>query len=91
MGFVIVIVLLIVNIPIYKWAFNLIFKSMDDFYESLRYVFTPDMFSLFRGEYVKDWFGEMKFHTFILLCGGAVFFEYALLSSLLKFIGIRIS
>jgi len=91
MGFIIVLVLLVVNIPIYKVIFNSMFSSMDDFYESLRYVFTPDMFSLFRGEYMKDWFGEMKFQFFILMCGGVVFLEYTIISSLLKVVGIQLS
>ena len=91
MGFIIVIVLLVVNIPIFKVIFNSMFSSKDDFYESLRYVFTPDMFSLFRGEYMKDWFGEMKIQFFVLLCGGAIFLEYTIISSLLRVVGIQVS
>ncbi len=87
MELVLVVVLLIINIPIYKIVFNLMFDSTEDFYESLRYVFTPDIISLFRGEYVKDWFGEMKFQFFILICGGAIFLEYAIISGLIRTIG----
>jgi len=67
MELILVVVLLIMNIPIYKFIFNLIFVSTEDFQESLRYVFTPDLISLFRGEYAKDWYGEMKVQFFVLV------------------------
>lgn len=76
MNFIIVIVLLALNIPVFKGVFGMMFSSMEDFNESLRYVFTPDIFSLFRGEYMKDYFGELKVSFFVGICALIVFLEY---------------
>ncbi len=77
MNALITIILLVLNIPVYKLIFGMIFKSMEDFNESLRYVFTPDIFSLFRGEYGRDYIGEMKVSLLFVICGGVVYFEYS--------------
>ncbi len=76
------IVLVIINYPIYKLLFNQFFDSSEDFYECLRYYFTPDLFSLFRGEYLKDRFSEMRLGFFILLCGVFVFIEFIVIKSI---------
>lgn len=52
MEVVIIITLLIINtFTVYRFLFNLIFSDKDDFSDSLRYSFTPNIFSFFRGEY----------------------------------------
>lgn len=76
MKLLIVAVLLVLNIPVFKVVFGMMFRSMDDFNESLKYVFTPDIFSLFRGEYMRDYFGELKVSFFVGICGLIVFLEY---------------
>lgn len=84
MGALIIIILILINIPIYKIIFNTIFRSMDDFTESMRYVFTPDLFSLFRGEYTKDYFGELKISAFLGLSGLTVFLEYSFIQMIIR-------
>jgi hypothetical protein len=62
------IVLAIVNIPVYigfGWVF---FGTWDDFLEAVRYKLTPDIISLFRGEYWEDWWAETKFSFWLLSC-----------------------
>ncbi|MTI47947.1 hypothetical protein [Sporosalibacterium faouarense] len=61
-------ILLIINIPIYKFIFKGFFYDIEDFKESLGYIFTPDLFSLFRGKYWQDRMSEMKAGGFIFLC-----------------------
>ena len=88
MNTIIVLMLLILNIPIYKLIFGFIFSSKDDFYESIRYVFTPDIISLFKGEYGRDYVGELKFSLLIALCGVTVFIEYSFIQLVIRnFIG----
>lgn len=74
------IIIAAVNIPVYKKVFNFFFESMEDFNESMRFVFTPDLISLFRREYINDWYGEMKVSFFLLTCVFIVFLQYFILS-----------
>ena len=76
MGILIIIALVALNIPLYKVFFRMMFESMEDFNECVRYSFTPDFISFFRGEYCRDYFGEMKLGLFIFLCGGSIWLEY---------------
>lgn len=79
----IIMVLLIVNIPLYKVIYKFIFRDSDDFRESVKYSFTPDLFSLFRGRYWKDQIGEAKLSFFIIACIAAVAFEYLIIKSVI--------
>jgi hypothetical protein len=89
MSILIIGLLLVVNIPAFKAIFRMMFTSMDDFYESLRYVFTPDILSLFRGEYIDDWYGEMKVQFFVVLCGVLIFAEYTAISKVFYVFGFH--
>lgn len=80
----IVIILLIVNIPLYKVIYRFIFRDSDDFRESVKYSFTPDIFSLFRGRYWKDQIGEAKLSFFVIACILAVAFEYFIIKSIIS-------
>lgn len=68
----------------YKFLFNLIFNDTDDFNDSLRYSFTPNFISLFRGEYWKDRVGEFKLGFFIFLCIIVTAIEFGIINSLLQ-------
>ncbi|MCH4887807.1 hypothetical protein EZV73_09495 [Acidaminobacter sp. JC074] len=85
MKFILIVILVVINFPLYKRVFNFMFESMEDFNESLRYVFTPDIFSLFKGEYMRDYLGELKIGMFLMICGVLVFLEYYLISLLFGF------
>lgn len=77
-----VLILIFVNIPLYKKIFYYIFEDVEDFRESLRFSFTPDMFSLFRREYVRDQVGEFKLGGFFISCIFVVGFEFFILGSI---------
>ncbi len=44
-----------VGIKLFRLYFKWIFRDEEDFHDSIRYSFTPDIFSLFKGEYLKDY------------------------------------
>lgn len=79
---VLFIILLIVNIPIYKMIFKKIFKSTEDFKESVKYSFTPDLFSLFNGRFWKDQIGEAKLSFFIFACVLVIVLEFFIVKSI---------
>ncbi|WMM23434.1 hypothetical protein RBU61_10745 [Tissierella sp. MB52-C2] len=82
---IVIIALIIINsFTIYKFLFNIIFIDKDDFNKSVRYSFTPDIISLFRGEYWKDRGGEIKLGFFIMLCIIVTVFEYSVVIGIIK-------
>ncbi len=83
MKVILIIVLIVVNIPIYKYLFNVFFEGIDDFKESLRYLLKPDIISLFEGEYWKDRGHEFKLALFIFSCVVIVWLEYVFVSIIL--------
>lgn len=90
MKILILIVLGILNIPVYKWSFKKIFGSKEVFYECLKYDFTPDLISLFRGELLKDMAAEYRLSGFILLNVIVFMTEYFLLNGILSLIGVSV-
>ncbi len=74
------VVLALLNIPVYlglgRWVF---FDDWDDFFRCVRYWLTPDVISLFRGEYMDDFWGSTKLVIFVILCAGIVIGEHHLL------------
>ena len=80
-------VLIIINIfTVYKVLFNMVFSDRDDFNESVKYSLTPDIISLFRGEYWKDRISEFKLGIFIFLCIIATVIEYWIVNQVIQWI-----
>lgn len=79
MSTVIILALLALNIPIYKSAFKMIFRSKEDFNECLNYFFTPIKFSLLKGEYFKDRFYSLRVSFFMGVCCLILYIEYLLI------------
>jgi len=87
MGGIITFALIIINIfTMYRFIFGIIFSNREGFYESVRYSLIPDIISLFRGEYWKDWINEFKLGIFIFLCVMATLIEYWIVSAILRWI-----
>jgi len=77
---IIILGLALVNIPLYigiGWVF---FDDWRGFWEAIRYWLTPDIVSMFRGEWGEDTWQEMKLFVFILVCVLCVVGEYQLIS-----------
>jgi len=66
-----------------KLLFRLFFEDAEDFWECVRYSFTPDVFSLFKGEYWEDKLKSMKLGLFVVVCIGAGFLVSSGLDGLL--------
>lgn len=84
MNAIIVIILLILNIPLYKIIYRFIFRDYDDFEESVKYSFTPDIYSLFKGRYWKDQIGEAKLSFFVIACIIVIVVEYSIIKALIS-------
>ncbi len=50
-------------------SFRMFFKTNDDFYEAIRHWFTPDIISLFKGEYADDCWNELKLVAWLFVGG----------------------
>lgn len=73
------IILVAVNAPVYFLLGWVIFGALDDFWEAVRFWLTPDIISLFRGEWGEDCWGEMKLGLWIISCVGCVLGEAQLI------------
>lgn len=82
--FIIVLLLIIINIfTVYRLLFNLFFNDKEDLKESMRFMATPDILSLFRGEYMKDRIAETKLGLFVVLCIMITVAEYSIINELI--------
>lgn len=70
------VVITVLNIPLYLGLGWVIFRSWSGFWECVRFYFTPDWFSMIRGELMEDWWGTLKIFVFVALCVGAVYGEH---------------
>lgn len=72
--------LLLLNVPIYRMIFKYLFESREQFLECLRYLLIPNVISLFRGEYGKDYLSGLRVIVFLVVCGIITFFEYSVIA-----------
>jgi len=66
-------VLVLITIPIgfvIGWA---VFESWDGFWECFKYALKPDIISWFQGEGLDDFFAEMRFAIWLIMCVGVTF------------------
>lgn len=81
----ILILLLVINYPVYRFLFNWFFYDEDEFEESVRYSFTPNFISFFRGEYWKDKFSTMRLKVYTISCIAVVVLEFVLINKVIAF------
>ena len=77
-----IVILAVLNIPIYILIGKVFFGDFAGFLTALKFWFTPDVFSLFKGRYWDDTMAEMKLGVFIFVCGLCVYGEYKLILKL---------
>ena len=77
MNITILVILIVVNAPLYYLFWRWIFKCWEGFMECVRFWLTPDIVSMFRGEYGQDWVSELKLGWWIFVSAAAVALEYA--------------
>ncbi|ARN57586.1 hypothetical protein [Sedimentisphaera salicampi] len=75
----ILIILAVLNLPVYFFLGWVIFDDWEGFVDSVKYIVTSDWISALRGEYYDDAWGEIKFLYFLATCAAAVFGEYLLI------------
>jgi hypothetical protein len=69
------IILVVANIRLYWLVGWVVFKDWGDFWECVKFWLTPDIISLFRGEWIEDQWAQMKLFVWLALCAGAVLAE----------------
>ena len=75
----ILIVLGVVNIPLYLLLGQAMFDSWAGFGECLKYWLQPDSWSFIKGEWSEDQWSEFKLMIFVVLCFGMVIGEFSLI------------
>ena len=76
-----IIVLIIVNIPLFIKIKDSFYSDKRELKEAGKYIFTPDIISLFWGEYFKDRISEIKFGMMIFIFCIIIFIEYSIISA----------
>lgn len=66
-----------------KLVFRFFFEDAGDFWDCFRFALRPDLFSLFKGEWLEDQFKSMKLSLFVFVVGGAGVLAYGGLEELL--------
>lgn len=74
------VVMAVLDIPVFIGIGKVLFGSWGDFWEAVRFWLTPDILSLFAGEYGDDLWAELKLGFFTVLCGGCVWGELLLVA-----------
>ena len=47
-------------------------EKFEDIGETVKFLFWPDVYSLFKGRFWDDWYATKKFDLFLLMCVGWV-------------------
>ncbi len=74
-------ILAVVNVPVYLFLGKSFFADWQGLWEAVKFWLTPDIISIFRGEYFEDWWESTKLFVFVALCVGVVAAEYAIIGS----------
>jgi hypothetical protein len=56
--------------------YRLMFEDSEEFWECVRFSMTPNIISMFRGEYLEDTLKSFKPHAFLLAVGVCGFFAH---------------
>ena len=67
---------IIAGVVVLGVLFKPFFEDAEHFWRCIRFWFTPDLFSLFRGEWREDWWAEMKLGLWFMCGSGAGFAIY---------------
>ncbi|HKL76427.1 MAG TPA: hypothetical protein VJ881_10215 [Halanaerobiales bacterium] len=84
MKFILILILLFLNIPLFKLIYRKIFIDKDDLKESVKYSVIPDIYSLFKGNFFKDIFGEFKLKVFLITCIIIIGLEFVIIKNILS-------
>jgi hypothetical protein len=85
---VIFIIVAILCLPIYKFWAEILFGSVKQAIDNLRWFAKSDMISLLKSNYLKDKFAELKWTALLFLCVSTVFSFYAGSVSIAFYLGL---
>jgi hypothetical protein len=74
------IVLVVINIPVYYYVGKSYYKTWEDFTEALRYLFQPGWLSAARGEFSEDFWETLKLYLYFATCAAVVVIQYKIFS-----------
>ena len=74
------VVVIMLNIPVYYGVYRVLFRDSDEFWDAVFYWFKPDMWSFIDGEFMEDFWAELKLAVFTGICGACVYGELQLLA-----------
>lgn len=74
------IILAIINTPLYYYIGTIFYNTVDEFTDGIRYVFQPDWLSASRGEHADDIWESVKVYIYVLTCASVVTMQYKLFS-----------
>ena len=76
--------LTVLNLPVFWFIRRVFFPDWAELMEAIRYWFTPDMWSFFRGEFFEDFWAEIKLGLYFACCVGLVMGEFG---AIMQFLG----
>jgi hypothetical protein len=71
MSIFIVMIPLLVALTVGKLVFRLVFDGTNDFWDCVRFSLTPNIISLFRGQFSEDIRKSMRLGFFMIIVGGS--------------------
>jgi hypothetical protein len=61
----------VLSLPIYASLAKMFWgEKFESLGESIKFLFTPDLYSFLRGRFWDDWYATTKFNVFLFLCFG---------------------
>ncbi|AEI45716.1 hypothetical protein [Paenibacillus mucilaginosus] len=78
--------LLLLNLPLFRRLFRLFFPDEDDFRAALQFSLTPDLISLLRGRFLKDKWEETRLLFFVISCLAVTYGEWLLVNRLVHWL-----
>ena len=70
--------LIVINAPVYFVIGKIVFGNWEDFWDAVRFWFTPGLFSALMGEFWEDAWAELKLFLFLAACAACVYGEHVL-------------
>jgi hypothetical protein len=75
-----IIIVAVLNIPLYFVLGKMIFRTWESFWEAVKYNFKPDFWSLLTGHWLEDMWAETKLLVWGGLSGLCVYGEILLIN-----------
>lgn len=78
-----IVILAIINIPLYFLIAKLLFESWEGFFDAIKFWLTPDSWSFLTGEFWDDAVAEFKLAVWVVGSAACVYGEIWLINKLM--------